>query len=75
MGNKGTSVTKGKRRAMNMPEPLLTLRAAVILMAAMIASGTTGILTYLASASLPEACLAAGPACAAVITLLNAIIG
>jgi hypothetical protein len=57
------------------PEPLLTLRAAVILMAALLVSGMTGILTYFASASLPEAYLAAGPACVAVITLLNAIIG
>ncbi len=54
---------------------MLTLRAAVILMAALVASGVTGILTYLASASLPEAYLAAESACAAVITLLNAIIG
>jgi hypothetical protein len=68
-------VTKQRKGAPDRTEPLLTLRAAVILMAAMIASGVTGILTYLASASLPEAYLAAGPACAAVITLLNAIIG
>jgi hypothetical protein len=75
MGNKGTSVTKGKKDPINGPEPLLTLRAAVILMAALVASGVTGVLTYLASASLPEAYLAAGSACVSVITLLNAIIG
>jgi hypothetical protein len=75
MRNKGTIVTKGEKGPVSRPEPLLTLRATVILMAALIVSGVTGILTYLASASLPVACLAAGPACAAAITLLNAIIG
>jgi hypothetical protein len=54
------------------PRTLLDLRAAFIFLAALLVSGTTGVLTYLISASLPEACLAAGPACAAVITLLNA---
>jgi hypothetical protein len=75
MGNRSTSVTRGKKVAAGAPRPLLTLRAAVILMAALAASGITGILTYLASASLPEACLAAGSSCAAAITLLDAIIG
>ena len=75
MSSKGTNVTKAKKGSISRPEPLLTLRAAVILMAALVASGVTGILTYLASASLPEAYIAAGSACVAVITLLNAIIG
>lgn len=57
------------------PRPLLTLRAAFILLVALLTAGAAGVLTYLASASLPAAFLAAGPACAAAITLLNAIIG
>lgn len=57
------------------PGPLLTLRAAFILMAAVVASGAIGFLAYLASASLPEAFLAAGSACATAIMVLNAIIG
>lgn len=56
-------------------EPLLTLRAAFILSAALLVSSTAGVLTYFVSASLPEAFLAAGPTCAGVVTLLNAIIG
>jgi hypothetical protein len=55
-------------------EPLLTLRAAFILLTATVASGAAGILTYLASASLPAAFLAGGSACATAITVLNAII-
>lgn len=66
---------KGRKGAADMKEPLLTLRAAFILMAAMIASAVTGVLTYRASASWAEAYLAAGSACAAAITLLNAIVG
>jgi hypothetical protein len=75
MGSKQSSVTKRSEGAEGSPEPLLTLRATVILMASLIISGITGILTYLESASLPEACLAAGPACAAAVMLLNVIIG
>jgi hypothetical protein len=56
-------------------QPLLTLRAAFILLVALLVSSATGVLTYLATASLPGAFLAAGPACAATITLLNALIG
>jgi hypothetical protein len=44
-------------------------------MAALVASGAVGILTYLVSASLPLAFLAAGSACATAITILNAMIG
>jgi hypothetical protein len=56
------------------PGPLLTLRAAVILMASLLAATASALLTFFATGSLPEAFLAAGPAGAAVITLLNAII-
>jgi hypothetical protein len=61
--------------AENKDEPLLTLRAAFILTAAVLVSSVAGILTYFVSASLPEAFLAAGPTCAGVVTLLNAIVG
>jgi len=57
------------------PGPLLTLRSAVILGAALIAGLATGTLTWLATASLPAALLAVGPACAGAVMLLNAIIG
>jgi hypothetical protein len=56
------------------PWPMLTLRAAVILMAALLTATASGLLTFLATASLPEAFLAAGPPSAAAIALLNAII-
>jgi hypothetical protein len=56
------------------PGRLLTLRSAVILGAALLAGLATGTLTWLATASLPVALLAVGPACAASVTLLNAII-
>jgi hypothetical protein len=55
--------------------PLLSLRSAFILTVALLASTVTGALTFLMSASLPGAFLAAGPACVTVIMLLNAIIG
>jgi hypothetical protein len=57
------------------PGPLLTLRASVILMAALLAAAASGVLTFLTTGSLPEAFLAVGPALAAAITLLNAIVG
>ena len=62
-------------RAGYRPVPLLTLRAAFILMMAVLASGITGVLAYLTSKSLPGAFLAAGAACATTITVLNVIIG
>jgi hypothetical protein len=55
--------------------PLLTLRAAFILSAALATAAVGGILTYLAVGKVPEAFLAAGGAFAAAITLLNAIVG
>jgi len=57
------------------PGPLLTLRSAVILGGGLLAGVATGTLTWLATASLPVALLAVGPAGAGSITLLNAIIG
>jgi hypothetical protein len=57
------------------PGPLLTLRSAVILGAAILAGLAAWTLTWLATASIPAAFLAVGPACAGSVTLLNAIIG
>ena len=57
------------------PRPLLTLRSAVILGAALLAGLAAGTLTWLATASLPAALLAVGPAGAGCVTVLNAIIG
>jgi hypothetical protein len=64
-----------KPGAANKDESLLTLRAAFILTAALLVSSVAGVLTYFVSASLPEAFLAAGPTCAGVVSLLNAIVG
>jgi len=54
--------------------PLLTLRAAVILSGALVASVATGILTYLAARNLAEAVLASIPACAGAIKFLDTLI-
>jgi len=57
------------------PAPLLTLRAAFILTAALVTAAVGGILTYLMAGKASEAFLAAGGTFAAAITLLNAIVG
>jgi hypothetical protein len=56
-------------------DPLLTLRAAFILMAAAIAATVAGMLTFLMNGSAPGAALAAGSAFATIIVLLNGIVG
>jgi hypothetical protein len=56
-------------------DPLLTLRAAFILMAALVVAGVVGALTYLTSGSAPGAVLAAGSATGAAIPLLHGIVG
>ena len=56
-------------------DPLLTLRAAFILTAALIVSTAAGVLMYLMTGSASGAALAAGSAIAAAITLLNGIVG
>jgi hypothetical protein len=58
----------------NGTRPLLTVRSAFILTAALAVSAAAGVLSYFASASLPVAFLAAGSACTAVITLLNDVV-
>jgi hypothetical protein len=55
--------------------PLLTLRAAFILGASACVALVAGLLTYLATRSMPAAFLAAGPGFAGAITMLNAIVG
>ena len=57
------------------PSPLMTLRTAFILAAASVAAAVAGVLTYLATASLPDSFLAVGPAAAGALTLLHGIIG
>jgi len=56
-------------------DTLLTLRAAFILTAALTVAAAAGVLTYLMTGSAPGAVLAAGPAIAAAIALLNGIVG
>lgn len=56
-------------------DPLLTLRAAFILTAALIVATAAGVLMYLMTGSASGAALAAGSAIAAAITLLNGIVG
>ncbi|ROO86926.1 hypothetical protein EDD29_4510 [Actinocorallia herbida] len=56
-------------------EPLLTVRAALILGLALIVGGTAGALAVWAGGALPEALLTAGAAAAGTISLLHQIIG
>ena len=53
---------------------LLTLRAAVILLAGLVAGVAAGILTYLGISDLPVAVLAGIPACAGAIKFLDYLI-
>jgi hypothetical protein len=55
--------------------PLLTQRAALILFVTVLIAVAVGILAFLAGGRPAEAVLAGGAACAAAITLLNALIG
>ncbi|MGH3168536.1 MAG: hypothetical protein ACRDN0_21975 [Trebonia sp.] len=55
-------------------DPLLSLRSAVILGGSALISACAGVLAYLVAASVPAAFLAAGPAFAGSVALLNAII-
>ena len=56
-------------------DPLLTLRAAFILLAAAVAAAVAGVLVYLTNGSAPGAALTAGFALVTVTPLLNAIVG
>jgi hypothetical protein len=55
--------------------PLLTLRAALILIAALVIGAAAGILAYLAGARPAEAVLTGGGAFGATVALLNTLIG
>ena len=56
-------------------DPLLTLRAAFILLASAVAAAVAGVLVYLMNGSAPGAVLTAGSAVVTVTALLNAIVG
>lgn len=57
------------------PDPLLTVRATVILLLALIVGAAAGGLTYLAHRSLPGAVLVGGSATGGAILLFNTMIG
>jgi hypothetical protein len=56
-------------------QPLLSQRAALILISALVIAVAAGILAYLAGGRPAQDILAGGAALAAAITLLNALIG
>jgi hypothetical protein len=55
--------------------PLLPLRAALILLAALVTGIAAGVLAYLGGARPPEAVLTGGGAFGAAVALLNTLIG
>jgi hypothetical protein len=57
------------------PDPLLTVRAALILLLALVVGGTAGTLAYLAHYSFPAAVLMGGSAAGGAILLFNTMIG
>ena len=56
------------------PDPLLTVRAAVILLLSLLVGVAAGGLTYLVRRSLPEAVLAGGAATGSALLLFNTLI-
>lgn len=56
-------------------DPLLTVRAAVILLLALLTGATAGVLAYLAHRSVPGAALTGGGAAGGAILLFNTVIG
>jgi hypothetical protein len=56
-------------------DPLLTLRAAVILLLALVAGGSAGVLAYLAHHSVPAAALVAGGTVGTATLLFHSLIG
>jgi hypothetical protein len=56
-------------------DPLLTVRAAVILLLALIVGSVAGVLGYMAHRSFPEAALIAGSATGGAVLLFNNVIG
>jgi hypothetical protein len=57
------------------PGPLLTVRAAVVLLMAMVAGLVAGALSYLATRSVPAAMLTAGGAAGAAMMLFHTLVG
>ena len=57
------------------PDPLLTVRAAVVLLLALITGVAAGVLGYLAHRSFPGALLIGGSAAGGAIMLFNTMIG
>jgi hypothetical protein len=55
--------------------PLLTVRAALILLLALVTGAAAGILGYLSQRSVPAAVLVAGSAAGAALMLFNSLIG
>jgi hypothetical protein len=56
-------------------DPLLTVRAAVIFLLALLAGTVATVLTYLDSHSVPDAFLAGGGAVGGAVLLFNSVIG
>jgi hypothetical protein len=56
-------------------DPLLTVRAAVILLMAFLVGAAAALLTYLECRALPSAALAGGGAVGGAILLFNRVIG
>lgn len=56
------------------PEPLLTVRAAVVLLTAALVGLVAGALSYLTNLNVPTAVLVGGGAAAATLTLVHAIL-
>ena len=59
---------------MRSPGPLLSLRAAVILLAAVVTGIVAGVLVYLEANSIPAAVAIGGSAVGATIQLLNKVV-
>jgi len=56
-------------------DPLLTVRAAVILLLALIVGSVSGVLGYMTNHSFPAAVLVAGSAAGGAVLLFNNVIG
>ncbi|WP_345475899.1 hypothetical protein [Actinoallomurus oryzae] len=61
-------------RSTSNPPALLTLRAALVLLLAVLTGAVAGTLTYFARRSIPEALLAGGAATGGAIGLFNRLI-
>lgn len=57
------------------PDPLLSVRAALVFLGALTIGVVAGVLSYLAQRDVASACLVGGGAVAAAIVLLNSMVG